>query len=63
MGLDNLRNIINANMGVKDAFGLYNYNGALLTETMAASKIYLHPFQTQLYHCFLQRFPDFKCLT
>jgi hypothetical protein len=48
MGLDNLRRIINGNMGVEDAFWLDNNNGTLLTETMTTSEIHHYPIQSQL---------------
>ncbi len=46
--LNNVRHIINANLGIEDALRLDNDNGALLAEAMTTSEINLHLIQTQL---------------
>ena len=40
--LDNLRNIVNANMSVEDALGLDNPNGALLSEAVTTREVHSH---------------------
>jgi hypothetical protein len=51
--LDNLWDIINANVSIKDTFRFNDNNGTLLAEAVAASEIHLHPFYPQLSHHFL----------
>ena len=48
MGLDNLRGVLNTDMGIKDTFRFDNGDWTLFSEAMAAGEIYLDVFQSRL---------------
>ncbi|MBA7587715.1 hypothetical protein ES708_29750 [subsurface metagenome] len=62
VGLDDLRHIVNGDLGIEDALRLDNGDRSLLAKAMAAGKVHRHPLQAQLGYLLFQRLPDFKRL-